>query len=102
MWPCSGTVAPGPVTLDGILVNTRRIVVDLGARDGAGLEARLREFLGVLAVVLADADDVARRPRDRRLERHRGKRNAVALRREPAPQRIVAGDEVEHVARRRE
>ena len=44
------------------------IFVDLGALHRARLEARIRELLGVLAVVLADADDVAPRQRDRRLE----------------------------------
>ena len=44
---------------------------------GAGIEATAGELLGMVVVVLADAEDVARRPRNRRLQGDPGQRDRV-------------------------
>ena len=75
----------------------------VGRRAGAAVETAAGELVRMLVVVLAHAEDVARRPRDRCLEAHARQRRAAldrAVRLDQRADLVEALDQRDHVGHR--
>jgi hypothetical protein len=74
-----------------------RIVVDFRAFDSAGLVAAAGKLMGMFAIILADAEDVAPGTWNRSEQADITKRDAGTTLTQPMPYRIVPGDQIEYI-----